>query len=114
MRYFARLVTAAGDPAVPDDLDVPDHVQFIDVALVTLYSDPHAYLLEQSYGVLASCTKLGGASLQVIEISTIQSVVAMIPHHPMVHGVAEDGRYFLAEKMGMEIARFDAENGDEE
>jgi len=32
----------------------------------------------------------------------------------MVHGVAEDSRYFLAEKTGMEIAHFGAENGDEE
>lgn len=114
VRYFMQLIVRAADnfPVHNKDLDAPEQFQFDDVALITLYSDHHPYLLEQSYGVLASCTKLGEASLQVIDISTIQSVVAMIPHHPRVHGVAEE-RYFLVEKMGMEITRFGSEENGE-
>ena len=79
-----------------EERNVQDRLQFIDIALVTLYSNPHPHLLERLYGVLASCTKLGEESLQVIKITDIRSVVAMIPHHPVIHGVAQD-RYFLAE-----------------
>ncbi|KAI6004299.1 hypothetical protein EDD15DRAFT_2156968 [Pisolithus albus] len=114
VRYFTRLIVRAADSfSVPDeDLDTPDHVCFIDVALATLYSQPDANLLDKSYSVLASCTKLGEASLQVIKISDIRSVVAMIPHRPIIHGVAE-GRYFLVEKTGMEIAHFGLEDDEE-
>ncbi|KAI6046196.1 hypothetical protein EDC04DRAFT_2558492, partial [Pisolithus marmoratus] len=88
-------------------------LQFDDITLVTLYSHPHPHLLEQSYGILASCTKLGEVSLQVVKISAIQAVVTMVPHHPVINGVAED-RYFLVEKMGMEIAHFGSEENDDE
>ncbi|KIK23437.1 hypothetical protein PISMIDRAFT_100434 [Pisolithus microcarpus 441] len=115
VRYFARLIVKAAynHSDLDEDLDASGPLEFVNIALVTLYSDPHPHLLERSYGVLASCTKLGEASLQVIDIPTIQSVVAMIPHHPMIHGVGED-RYFLVEKTGMEIARFGTEENNEE
>ncbi|KIK23241.1 hypothetical protein PISMIDRAFT_100773 [Pisolithus microcarpus 441] len=95
VQYFARLVVRAVDnlSLLDEDLDRPDHFSFTDIALVTLYSQPDANLLNKSYGVLASCTKLGEASLQVIKILDIWSVVAMIPHRPIIHRVAE-GRYF--------------------
>ncbi|KAI6114440.1 hypothetical protein F5141DRAFT_1213629 [Pisolithus sp. B1] len=104
VQYFARLVVTAVDnlPVPDEDLDTPDCCCFTDVALVTLYSQPDTDLLEKSYGVLPSCTKLGEASLQVIKISDIWSVVAMILHRPIIHGVAKE-RYFLVEKTGMEI-----------
>ncbi|KAL4080974.1 hypothetical protein J3A83DRAFT_4355858 [Scleroderma citrinum] len=81
----------------PEDICMAHNVkaywfQFANVTLIMLYSNPHPYLLDQSYGVLASCTKL--------EILAIQSVIAMVPHCPMVHDIAED-RYFLVEKTGM-------------
>lgn len=116
VRCFARLVVkAAGyfSNDDDDDEDTPGHLQFDDIALVTLYSHPHPRLLDNSYGVLASCTKLGEASLQVVKISSIQAVVAMVPHHPVVNGVLED-RYFLVEKTGMEIARFGMEENNDE
>ncbi|KIK15072.1 hypothetical protein PISMIDRAFT_16793 [Pisolithus microcarpus 441] len=116
VRCFARLVIkAAGyfSDDDDDDEDTPGHLQFDDIALVMLYSHPHPHLLDNSYGVLASCTKLGEASLQVVKISSIQAVVAMVPHHPVVNGVPED-RYFLVEKTGMEIAHFGMEENNDE
>ncbi|KAL4077692.1 hypothetical protein J3A83DRAFT_4356622 [Scleroderma citrinum] len=125
-KHDKLLTTVQGEEAAskhqelqraPEDIHMACNVkvywfQFANVALITLYSDSHPYLLDQSYGVLASCTKLGAASLQVIEILAIQSVVAMVPHCPMVHGIAKD-RYFLVEKTGMEIAHFGLEENDE-
>ncbi|KAI6001213.1 hypothetical protein EDD15DRAFT_2159002 [Pisolithus albus] len=117
VRYFARLVARTAENLADnddgEDFDAPGHLQFDDIALVTLYSHPHPHLLEQSYGVLASCTKLGEASLQVVKISAIQAVVAMVPHRPVINGVAEE-RYFLVEKTGMEIARFGSEENNDE
>ncbi|KIK15350.1 hypothetical protein PISMIDRAFT_58357, partial [Pisolithus microcarpus 441] len=88
--------------ALDADIASPDHFHFADVALVTAYSQPHTDLLEKSYSVLALCTKPAQPSLQVIKISDIWSVITMIPHRPIIHGVAEE-RYFLVEKSGMEI-----------
>ncbi|KAI6109372.1 hypothetical protein EDD16DRAFT_1487121 [Pisolithus croceorrhizus] len=115
VRYYARLVIHAADNNSDDDeeLNAPDQLAFDNVTLVTLYSDPHPQLLEHSYGVVASCTKLGEASLQAIQISAIQSVVAMVPHRPVIDGRAED-RYFLAEKMGLEIAHLGVEEDEED
>ncbi|KAI6000689.1 hypothetical protein EDD15DRAFT_2140607, partial [Pisolithus albus] len=114
VRYFARLVIQAADNNSGDDEDLSttDQFAFDNVALVTLYSDPHPQLLERSYGVVASCTKLGEASLQVIQISAIQSVVAMVPHRPLIDGRVED-RYFLVEKMGMDVAHLGVEEDEE-
>jgi len=114
VRYFTRLARDLVDGRLDPDEErnAQDRLQFIDVALVTLYSNPHPHLLEWSYGVLASCTKLGEESLQIIKITDIRSVVTMIPHRPVMDGVAED-RYFLAEKTGMDIARFGLENEDD-
>ena len=104
------LVNGRLDP--DEERNAQDCLQFIDVALVTLYSNSHPHLLEWSYGVLASCTKLGEESLQFIKITDIRLVVAMIPHCPVMDEVAED-RYFLAEKTGMDIACFGLENEDD-
>ncbi|KIK25410.1 hypothetical protein PISMIDRAFT_96864 [Pisolithus microcarpus 441] len=114
VRYFARLIIRVADEHAALDADIasPDRFHFADVALVTAYSQPHTDLLEKSYGVLASCMKPAQPSLQVIKISDIRSVVAMIPHCPIIHGVAEE-RYFLVEKSGMEIARFGVEDDEE-
>ncbi|KAI6103340.1 hypothetical protein EDD16DRAFT_1715232 [Pisolithus croceorrhizus] len=114
VQYFARLVVMAAEnlPVPDEDLDTPECCHFTDVALITLYSQPDVDLLKKSYGVLASCTKPGEASLRVIKISDIRSVVAMILHRPIIHGVAKE-RYFLVEKTGMEIACFGLEDDKE-
>lgn len=114
MRYFTRLLNRAADD-VSDDSDTadnnPDRVLFTNVALITLYSHPDPHLLHESSGTVISCTKLGEESLTVVQISTIQAVVAMIPHKLSVN---EENRYFLVEKSGMELARFGDEDDDDD
>lgn len=119
VRYFTRLVVRApgnhsnDDDNNDDDLDAPDKSEYDNVALVTLYSDHHPHLFEQSYGVVASFTKQGEPSLQVIPVSSIQSVVAMVPHRPVIQGTVEE-RYFLVEKMGVDIACLGVEENEED
>jgi hypothetical protein len=73
--------------------------QYRVLALVSVYSPPHAGLFEASNGTVLSCTYHGEAGFKVIDISSIVSVVAMIPHDPFADGE----RYFVAEKPGLEV-----------
>jgi hypothetical protein len=85
-----------------------------------VYSPPHAGLLKASNGTILSCTYHGSARLKVIDISSIVSVVAMIPHDPFADGDTQ-GRYFVAEKPGLEATVLggieedqEEQDGDEE
>ena len=75
--------------------------QYKVLALISVYSPPHAGLFEASNGTVLSCTYHGDIRLKVIDISSIVSVVAMIPHVPFVNGDMQE-RYFVAEKPGLE------------
>jgi hypothetical protein len=55
--------------------------------LVSLYSTPEPRLLKASHNTLWSCEYQGDTALQFIKAKTIQSVVAMIPHTPIIEGV---------------------------
>ena len=72
------------------------------LALVSLYSLPHEELLEYSHRTLLSCVYEGDAHLQVIDIKSIMSVVAMVPHNPFP-GDSLD-RFFVVEKPGLDVA----------
>lgn len=86
-------------------------VLFKNITIVSLYLPPNEDFLTQSHGALVSCTKLRGDGLCVIDISSIQSIMAMIPYsHP---GVFLD-QYFLVEKTGMQLAHFGFENDDDD
>ncbi|KAG2139702.1 hypothetical protein DEU56DRAFT_697340, partial [Suillus clintonianus] len=50
------------------------------LALVSEYSQPHSDLLEKSFQTVYACTHRADASLRLVEVTTIQSVVAMVPH----------------------------------
>jgi hypothetical protein len=39
-----------------------------------------------------------------IDVKSIQSIVAMIPHAPLVDGRQESERFFLVEKPGFDVA----------
>jgi hypothetical protein len=71
------------------------------LALVSLYSLPHRELLEYSYHTLLSCTYGGDSHLQVIDIKSIMSVIAMVPHLPFP-GDSSD-RYFAVKKPGLDV-----------
>ncbi|KAF8547154.1 hypothetical protein OG21DRAFT_1383712, partial [Imleria badia] len=68
VHYFTQLING------------PQLFCFKNVAIVTLYSFPDPILLRESSRTFVSCTKMGEESLSVIDITTIKSVVAMIPH----------------------------------
>ena len=65
------------------------------VTLVSLYGLLDPVQLANSSGTNISCTYEGDARLCVIDIKSIKSVVAMIPRQ---------GRMFVVEKMGLDIA----------
>lgn len=90
------------------------------LALVSLYSPPHAGLFEASNGTVLSCTYRGVANIKVINISSIVSVVAMVPHDPFPNGDRQE-QYFVAEKPGLEatvlggfVEDQEEEDGDED
>ncbi|KAJ7711774.1 hypothetical protein B0H16DRAFT_1343411 [Mycena metata] len=74
------------------------------LASVSVYSDPDAEILEESYGTVIQCDYFGEEALEVIAVGDIQAGVAMIP-------IGEDGAYFVAEKLGLDV---DAMAGMEE
>ncbi|KAG1730377.1 uncharacterized protein EDB91DRAFT_1085440 [Suillus paluster] len=56
------------------------HSQCKTFAMVSEYSDPHQELLQCSFHAVFTCHYHGDTSLKLTEASTIQSVVAMVPH----------------------------------
>ncbi|TFY51304.1 hypothetical protein EVG20_g11063 [Dentipellis fragilis] len=71
------------------------------LAMVSLFGSPDPNLLELSSQAVWSCTYGGEQNMLVIDIKSIQSVVAMVPHTSDPTWV---DRYFVVEKMGLEIA----------
>ena len=68
--------------------------------MVSLYSDPCQDLLKLSYNTLLSCTHDKG--MRVIDVKTIRSVIAMVPHKPFHEDTQQ--RYFIVEKPGLDVA----------
>ncbi|KIN96965.1 hypothetical protein M404DRAFT_32804 [Pisolithus tinctorius Marx 270] len=89
VQYFARLAM--------------DATKFEDVAIVRLYSLPDEVLLQKSSHTLASSKLLN--ELVIVRIKSIKSVVAMIPHRlKQPSGIVED-RFFLMEKLGLDVSQ---------
>ncbi|KIK34825.1 hypothetical protein CY34DRAFT_110128 [Suillus luteus UH-Slu-Lm8-n1] len=71
-------------------------------ALVSEFGSPHPELLESSFQTIFTCHYQGDASLKLIEVFTVQSVVAMIPHQfPGIDGVL----FYLVERLGLDIIK---------
>ena len=63
---------------------------------------PDKDLLSLSSHAVPSSTLLG--EFQVIDIKTIKSIVAIVPHRPTLpSGVMED-RFFMVEKPGLDVS----------
>ena len=65
-------------------------------------------LLEESYGMVYLAKYRGAVGLKVIDVRSIESVVAMIPdihtpRGPTTPQLIEEKEYFLAERMGMGV-----------
>ncbi|KAI0085574.1 hypothetical protein BDY19DRAFT_896329, partial [Irpex rosettiformis] len=74
-------------------------------AMADVYSAPDMDLLRESSNTLWSCTRQANDSgLQVIEITDICTVVAMVPHPPILDQTLGDftGRLFVVEKIGLD------------
>ena len=68
------------------------------LALVSTYSGPQPDLLRQSHNTLWACRYQGVRGLQVIEVTHIHSVVAMVPLPQ------DNDLLFVGEKLGLEVA----------
>ena len=79
------------------------------LAILSKYSEPNSHLLTASHQTLVSCQYFGDNSLEAIDFSCIQSVVAMIPHKPPCSDGSGD-HFFLVEKPGLDIARLSDDN----
>lgn len=53
---------------------------------------------------LWSCEYQDDLGLKFIDVKTIQAVVAMIPHRPVIEGCPPSERFFLVEKPGLDVA----------
>ena len=67
------------------------------LAVVSTYSPPDPVLLHHSYNTVWACQYQGEENLQVIDVHSIISVVAMLPLP------ARAGWYFVGEKLGLEV-----------
>ncbi|EIW75401.1 hypothetical protein CONPUDRAFT_65682, partial [Coniophora puteana RWD-64-598 SS2] len=98
---FAEVVFFVQLPVV-----LPDGSFHLDdtncMALVSVYSEPHAVLLGLSHGQFYTCIHTGDATLRLIDVKTIRSVVAMIPHKLTAFN-DEMTRYFVMEKLGLDV-----------
>jgi hypothetical protein len=73
------------------------------LALVSLYLRPCPVLLKLSVNTLWSCEYQGDSALIFIDVKSIQSVVAMIPHALLVDRRQASKRFFLVEKPGFDV-----------
>ena len=69
------------------------------LAIVSVYSEPDPDLLAISNGTLVSCQSFGDDALAAIDISCIQSVVAMVPH-TLPHFVDSERHFFFGRTAG--------------
>jgi hypothetical protein len=76
----------------------------ITLALVSLYSNLDLTLLSLSVNTLWSCQYQGDMALRFIDVKTIQAVVSMVPHTPVIQGLPAQERFFLVEKPGLDVA----------
>ncbi|KIJ09554.1 hypothetical protein PAXINDRAFT_17364 [Paxillus involutus ATCC 200175] len=90
VQYFTRL--AIGE----------DHLRFINVAVLQLYSMPDEELLRLSMQTYATCTLLD--ELLVIDVKQIIGVIAMVPQTTRLPGGEIKDRFFLVERLGLELS----------
>ena len=71
--------------------------------MISLFGPPDPTLLEASYSTLWSSKHQGDGGLRVVDVKSICSVVAMIPHKPIIPGKVAEDRFFICEKPGLDI-----------
>ncbi|KIL55197.1 hypothetical protein M378DRAFT_91264 [Amanita muscaria Koide BX008] len=70
------------------------------LAMVLPYSEPHTAMLRESHGSLYVCERLNEHQMTVIDVKSIQSVVAMIPFplRPEEANQGLENHFFMVEK----------------
>ncbi|KIK19063.1 hypothetical protein PISMIDRAFT_13954 [Pisolithus microcarpus 441] len=92
VRYFTRLVTAAAD----------DNWEFVDVAVIHMYSAPDEDLLRLLNHVVLASHLLNAIS--VIKVKQIVRVIAMIPRQMVLPRGVEGEFYCMMERPGYDIS----------
>lgn len=95
--YFYFIKTLAGTPRA--------------FAIVSIYSPPDDYLLQQSHTTLVVCGHQGEENLTVIDAKSILSVVATVPFPFLVGG--RGNQHFVIEKIGLDVIEVDDSIDDE-
>ena len=70
------------------------------LAMVSMCSEPHQGLLNESYGMLHVTSFTTGENLVVVDAKSIKSVVALLPFEQIA------GHWFLFEDFGLDVALF--------
>ncbi|KIJ13585.1 hypothetical protein PAXINDRAFT_80791 [Paxillus involutus ATCC 200175] len=83
-------------------LPVEDAWQFLNIAIIQLYSMPDLDLLKISSQTVPSCKLL--PDVIVLPIKQITSVIAMIPHQPTLPSGVTEPRFFMVEKPGLDMS----------
>ena len=99
MRYFARILLSPIDPdqgAIPPSLTV---------AVVSMFAEPDLDVWVKSRGQVYKSTYLGDDALEVVDPTTIQSIVGMAPYDYTdemgeAGGYVKGGRYWLFKELG--------------
>ncbi len=84
------------------------------VAVVSLYSDPHAELLSLSSRTYYSVKHLRDSAIKVIPIKSIQAVVAAVPdaqNEKYTQDVSHLDRWQIVEKPGLKLDQLVLDNG---
>jgi hypothetical protein len=74
------------------------------LAMISLFGPPDLTLLAASSHTLWSCKNQGDAGLIIVHAKDIISVVAMIPHQPIIAGQPVEDRFYVVEKPGLDVA----------
>ena len=75
------------------------------LALLSVYGPPDPGLYELSQQTVKLCKYFGDANLLVINVKTVCSVVAMVPHKVTLPGKVDmEDCWFVVEKPGLEAA----------
>ncbi|KAG2050403.1 hypothetical protein BDR06DRAFT_850683, partial [Suillus hirtellus] len=105
VQYFTQVAIAVENISEWHDANI---------AVISVFSAPDADLVQLSNQTVLSCKYLGNEGLCVVDVTSIKSVVAMIPHCPTLpSGVIEDC-FFVLEHPGLNISQFGVEQDQED
>ncbi|KAG2125708.1 uncharacterized protein EDB93DRAFT_1258036 [Suillus bovinus] len=105
VQYFTQVAIATEN--IGEWLDA-------NIAVISVFSAPDADLVQLSNQTVLPCKYLGDEGLCVVDVTSIKSVVTMIPHCPTLpSGVIED-HIFVLECPGLDIYQFGVEQDQED